>query len=656
MQKRWIILFLILFSLLSATVFLRPGAPRQNKLNPQGFPVVDRDYLYNQFNTLVTQYQSREAGYSESGNGHDGFASYWSQEILANLQGFGAQVKNDPFTVNGWASRAANTSAFNVEVTIPGISQSDQVVVIGCHYDGMANSTQSAYDDGSGCAIELGIARAMANYWRLNHVYPLRTLKFVMFDAEEQGMYGSFHYVNNTINGDLGNVVAMFNIDQNGIAFPLRYLGKLDNPLLPLQVMISPLQNNSEYTFADNLTPLQIQRIQRFRDLMAQAPTEVFAEIQAMGIQGLSYHDASGQDTMQPVFTPDQVSNVQVADDTFGHSDQVPFTLAGIPNATFEGTDDYYNSYPPAGAYPYDQKTDTIQLMNTYADGSSQKSNALALALMLPGMLTTWMLMQSDVLGATTYDNAPLTCLNDLSFTQTGQSVSFDANLSYQPDYVTSSQDSTGDQNNAKVAITKHPGVSADQLSFAWDFGDQSSGTGVQVNHTYANAGQYTVTLTVKSDAGQRRVQKTITVYDTVPNYIIPYRWDAGDGTFNPNWTVTLPTSDDSLSDQIQVVSVTTPLATSITTVGTTITGPKPLTVNRLEQELSANKLKIIWSSLIIGCLLCGFMIWKTRKPRKIAPQQQFTPAPQPQERDTDKIVLKDTEIKEVLDKVEEEN
>src|SRR6202022_1071067 len=105
-----------------------------------------------------------------------------------------------------------------------------------------------------------------------------------------------------------------------------------------------------EYTFADNLTPLQIQRIQRFRDLMAQAPTEVFAEIQAMGIRGLSYHDAGGRDTIQPGFTPDQAGNVQVADDTFGHSDQVPFTLAGIPNATFEGTDDYYDSSPPAGA------------------------------------------------------------------------------------------------------------------------------------------------------------------------------------------------------------------------------------------------------------------------------------------------------------------
>jgi plastocyanin len=561
MRKRWIFLLLLIFILLPASVvvFKQPQAHKQTKQIGSTFPAVDRDYLYDQFNTLVTQYQSREAGYSESGNGHDGFVDYWSQEISGDLQGFGEQVKRDPFTVNGWASRAANTTAFNVEVTVPGLSQPGQVVVIGCHYDGMANSTQSAYDDGSGCAIELGIARAMADYWRSNHVYPTRTLKFVMFDAEEQGMYGSFHYVNDTLNGDLGNIIAMFNLDQNGIAFPLRYLGKSDNPLLPLQVMISPLQNNSEYNFADNLSSQQIQRIQRFRDLMNQAPPAVFAEIQAMGIRGLSYHDANGQDMMQAVFTADQVSNVQVADDTFGHSDQVPFTLAGVPNATFEGTDDYYDSYPPAGAYPYDQQTDTIQLMNTYADGSSQKSNALALALMLPGMLTSWMLIQSDILGETAYDNAPLACLNDLGSAQTGQSIAFAANLSFQPDYVTSSQDSTGDQNNVKNASTEHPGVSADQLSYTWDFGDQSNATGENVSHTFTTAGQYTVTLTVRSEAGQRRVQKTITVVDTIVNYVIPYRWDGGDGTFNANWTVTLPTPDDSLSDQIQLVTVATP-------------------------------------------------------------------------------------------------
>ena len=38
-------------------------------------------------------------------------------------------------------------------------------------------------------------------------------------------------------------------------------------------------------------------------------------------------------------------------------------------------------------------------------------------------------------------------------------------------------------------------------LSYAWDFGDGSSGSGVQVAHTYANPGRYSVVLTVTNSA-----------------------------------------------------------------------------------------------------------------------------------------------------------
>ena len=63
----------------------------------------------------------------------------------------------------------------------------------------------------------------------------------MIFDAEEQGLYGSFNYLNNTINGDVKNLVAMFNEEQNGIAYPLRYLGQLSNPILPFYIDMSPI-------------------------------------------------------------------------------------------------------------------------------------------------------------------------------------------------------------------------------------------------------------------------------------------------------------------------------------------------------------------------------------------------------------------------------
>src|SRR5436305_310924 len=185
------------------------------------FPTVDPGYIYDQLFFMATHFQRREAGYDTNlpaaENGHDEFADYWSNEMVHDLQGFGPQIRRDLFSVRGWRGRPATTQAFNVEVTVPGAIHAEQIVVIGCHYDGEAVSTQSANDDASGCAIELGVAKALGDYWRAHNVYPARTLRFILFDAEEQGLYGSFYYANTTNNGGMANVVAMINEEQNGI-------------------------------------------------------------------------------------------------------------------------------------------------------------------------------------------------------------------------------------------------------------------------------------------------------------------------------------------------------------------------------------------------------------------------------------------------------
>jgi PKD repeat protein len=54
--------------------------------------------------------------------------------------------------------------------------------------------------------------------------------------------------------------------------------------------------------------------------------------------------------------------------------------------------------------------------------------------------------------------------------------------------------------------------------SYAWDFGDETTGTGATATHTYASAGEYTVTITVTDDNGTTAV-KTRTVTTTLaPN------------------------------------------------------------------------------------------------------------------------------------------
>jgi hypothetical protein len=153
-------------------IFAHPSSGPSSAVD---FPRIDPEYVYNQLYYVATTFQHREAGYDTglpaNVNGHDEFATYWSQEIVADLQGFGPQVRHDAFSVQGWKVRPAIVPAFNVEVSIPGVTHPEQVVLLGCHYDGMANSPQSANDDASGCAIELGIAKAMGEYWRKQHTY-----------------------------------------------------------------------------------------------------------------------------------------------------------------------------------------------------------------------------------------------------------------------------------------------------------------------------------------------------------------------------------------------------------------------------------------------------------------------------------------------------
>ena len=502
------------------------------------FPTVDPNYIYDQLYYMVTHYQHRESGYDNNlpvnVNGHDEFASYWTQEITKDLQGFGPQTLIDKFPVQGWTGRPATVPAFNVEVTVPGVAHPEQVVVIGCHYDGEAISTQSANDDASGCAIELGVAKAMATYWRSHNLYPARTLRFVIFDAEEQGLFGSYHYLNQTINGDVNNIVAMFNEEQSGIAYPLRFLGQMANPLLPFYIFTSPLQNNYFYAHQDKLTAQQRQNILHFDSLIQQAVSPVFQQFQALGFQTLSYYDSNNKPISQPVFTANQESNVQIAGDNIGGSDENPFTQAGLPCATFVGNSTYYDQKPPKWSYPFDQPQDTIQMMNAFASGSAQKAPALVLSLGLPGMFTTWMLNQPDILG-TVPTNArisqqPIAAISDIGQTQVNKSLTLNA----QP---------------LPTNNSSHP------FTYSWDFGDGTTASGLSVNHTYTNVGTYTLSMTVSTATGSRVIKKILNVVNKPTSYANLFAQFPSNGIPPVNKAVILPVAGNSQSSPTGPVS-----------------------------------------------------------------------------------------------------
>lgn len=79
---------------------------------------------------------------------------------------------------------------YNTVADIRGSEKPDEVVIIGGHLDSWDLGTGST-DNGTGSIAVLEAARALA---KLN-LKPKRTIRFVLFSGEEQGLYGSQEYV-----------------------------------------------------------------------------------------------------------------------------------------------------------------------------------------------------------------------------------------------------------------------------------------------------------------------------------------------------------------------------------------------------------------------------------------------------------------------------
>ena len=95
----------------------------------------------------------------------------------------------------------------NVVGEIPGIEHPEQVIVVGGHLDSW-DLAEGSTDDGAGVATTLGAAEAIVR----SGFKPRRTIRFVLFTGEEEGLLGSLAYVK-THKADMANHVAAVILD-----------------------------------------------------------------------------------------------------------------------------------------------------------------------------------------------------------------------------------------------------------------------------------------------------------------------------------------------------------------------------------------------------------------------------------------------------------
>jgi Zn-dependent M28 family amino/carboxypeptidase len=109
----------------------------------------------------------------------------------------------------------------NVIAELPGTADDGRVVVLGGHYDTVAD-TQGADDNGSGIATLITLAREVSQTQ-----FPF-TVRFIAFGSEEVGLFGSKHYVGSLSSDERQSIIAMLNFDVPGSGSVLEAIGSAD--------------------------------------------------------------------------------------------------------------------------------------------------------------------------------------------------------------------------------------------------------------------------------------------------------------------------------------------------------------------------------------------------------------------------------------------
>jgi hypothetical protein len=211
------------------------------------------------------------------------------------------------------AIRGGPYTADNVIGEIPGTTRAGEVVVIGAHLDSW-DLGQGALDNGANVAILIDIARQIA---RLG-LRPARTIRFVLWNGEEQGLVGSWRYTEQHADElDRTVLAASFDIGTgNIVGF---FTGGRPDVLAATQRALEPLTDLGPWQHLD----APVVGTDNY-DFMLQGVPNLVAN-QASANYGPNYHAAT--DTFDKADTAAMRRNARIAAAVTWHwanADQVP--------------------------------------------------------------------------------------------------------------------------------------------------------------------------------------------------------------------------------------------------------------------------------------------------------------------------------------------
>jgi len=166
------------------------------------------------------------------------------QDLLERFLDRGKTVRVHINVQNRFTNGPVSTA--NVVGEIVGTKYPDQIIVVGGHLDSW-DLSEGSTDNGMGTTTTLGAAEAIVR----SGYKPLRTIRFVLFTGEEQGLLGSFAYVK-THKAEMQNHVAAVILDNGqGPVTALNMGGR--NDLVPaVEPLVENLSAFGKITANDN--------------------------------------------------------------------------------------------------------------------------------------------------------------------------------------------------------------------------------------------------------------------------------------------------------------------------------------------------------------------------------------------------------------------